>query len=456
MFRVMSRVVAAAAVCVLAAACSPDAPTAPMDSPDLAAALAPGTYGLIVSVLDPSQNPVTGVYVTVTNVQSGDYVLGRTGVLGRADFRLAAGDYIVHARNLSDPGPIVPPFPQPLVIAPLPDNVRLISTGPTQGQNFLGVIYDPGASSGWVPLDPQNYSRLTVSPALTFSGPSFSKQITLGFINGGNLACNFIDSNGGPLSLPSTENVFVILPLAGAGPVPPLPSFASNLTLARGILLGVTTAPAGSTGCQFGGFSTGGPFTAVIETNPVDIGGNGQPFIFVGSVPPGGTQVNMVAEPQRANIGYLIDPLGDNAGAEDIDLTTHGWEFIGGAPTDNFVVASRFHGTGDYLLDARWTNPNGGGPVEFTLRAHCDATSCVKTLVEPASMANAASVGGSVFQDAQGVGGTLIFTVNIPGVNDLVFRVLGGRPPRSDFAPDSGFQQSTKAGTGNTWVVPGD
>ncbi len=239
--------------CVLAltatlAACSQErGPSSPQFSP--AASLSPGTHKVVVTVLDPDQNPVPGAVVTAANVATGEYDVEQAGPLGLADFELPDGSYLLHARNLKDPGPILPGLEQPLVLAPLPEGSPLINTSGTQGVNNLGVLYDPSAATGWVPLDPPNYSRLVVNPGLVLSGPPDTHNITLQFIRGGALDCNFLDAAGHTLTLPSTENVFIILPLTG--PVPPLPSWASAYAnLPRGILLGVTTAPAGATSCH--------------------------------------------------------------------------------------------------------------------------------------------------------------------------------------------------------------
>jgi hypothetical protein len=424
---------------------------APLDGP--IAALAPGMHGVNVTVRDPAQQPVGGILVTVTNVATGDYFIEFTGPAGSADFELPDGSYLVHARNLADAGPLLN-FPKPLVLAPLPPNAGLINTTPTQGANNLGVLYDPTAQNGWVPLDPNSYSRLSASPALVLAGPSASHQINLQFAPGALLDCTFYDANGAPLALPQTKNVFIILP-HGSGPLPPLPSFAAGLNLPRGILLGVTTAPAGATSCALGGFSIGAGFTAVVETSAFDVAGDKQQ-VLVGSVTPSGqgtASVQLFAEPRRSNIGYLLDPFGDGLSREDLGLTTFGWEAAGTTPTDDFVTVTRFQGAGDYLINVTYTAP---APGDITVRARCDENGCVRTAVEPVSMAGAVSVTGAVFVNNDRVSGILQFRLRLPGVTTLNFKMLGARPPRSDFSPDTGFQPATKSGTGNTWVIPGD
>jgi hypothetical protein len=81
------------------------------------------------------------------------------------------------------------------------------------------------------------------------------------------LSCVFVDAAGNPVVLPTTENVYAILP-HGSGPLPPVPSFAAGVNLPRGILLGVTTAPAGATGCMLNGFAAGPGVTAILGTRP--------------------------------------------------------------------------------------------------------------------------------------------------------------------------------------------
>jgi hypothetical protein len=440
---VRSKVALATLGFAVVAACSRDAAEPPQLEPP-AAALAPGQHGLLVSVADPAQNPAAGVLVTVTNVASGEFLVGFTGPRGKADFKVNGGSYLVHARNLADAGPVLNPFPVPLVTAPLPDGAGLISTGATQGLNRLGVLYDPAAANTSVPLDPANYSRLTATPPLVFSGASTRQSIALQFATGGALDCTFLDGTGAPITLPTTENVFVILP-HGTGPLPPIPSYAAGLTLPRGILLGVTTAPAGSSGCALQGL---GGVAAVVETNTV-----ANNTVFVGQAPAGGGQVQLVQEPRRSQIGYLLDPFGDNTGSEDIGLTTYGWTLGPVSITDDFVVSTRFRGAGDYLVQLNWTSPT---PAEVVVRMHCDATGCVQTLVEPDNMAGSVSSLGTVFLNGDILTGNIQVTFTIPGVTNLTVQVLGGRPPRSDLAPDSGSQPVTKTGTGNTWLIPGD
>jgi hypothetical protein len=442
-------IITAGLLLATAAGCAPDA-TNPQTELELSAALAPGEHGLLVQVLDPAQAPVQGVLVTVTNTVTGDFQIGRTGRRGKADFRLPTGSYLVHARNLGDAGPEVPPFPQSLVVAPLPEGLPPISTAPTQGLNRLAVLYDPSAASGWVPLDPDNYSRLTANPALVLSGPSTVHSFVLQFVTGSPLSCDFVDSAGNPITLPGTENVFAILP-HGSGPLPPLPSYATGVTLPRGILLGVTTAPAGATGCVLDGFAAGPGVTAILETNTVVL--NGEEQVLVGAVPPQGSTagVQLVAEPRRGTIEYLFDDFGDATGSEDVGLVTYGWALN----SDDFVVGARFRGDGDYLINAIWTDPTSGANVNAWIRAFCDASGCEKTLVEPSALYDEASVTGSVQTGSAGTEGTLLFKFVVPGANDLQFRVLGGRPPRSDLAPDQGFQNAVRGGTGNTWLIPG-
>ena len=431
------------------AGCVPDT-TTPATEMELSAALAPGEHGVVVSVLDPAQAPAPGVLVTMTNTVTGDFEISRTGPLGRADFHVPAGSYLVHARNLSDAGPAVPPFPQSLVVAPLPDALPPISTTPTQGLNRLAILYDPSATTGWVPLDPANYSRLTANPALVLSGPSAVHSLVIQFVTGTTLSCDFVDAAGNPVVLPTTENVYAILP-HGSGPLPPVPSFAAGVNLPRGILLGVTTAPAGATGCVLNGFAAGPGVTAILETNPVQLGG--QDHVLIGAVPPQGssTGVPLVAEPRRDRIDYLIDDFGDATGAQDLGLVTYGWALN----SDNFVVGARFQGEGDYLLNAIWVNPSTNATVDFWIRASCNASGCTKTLVEPWQMYDDATVTGSVSAGPGGTEGTVLFTIVVPGAAELQFRVFGGRPPRSDVAPDQGLQTAVRGGTGNTWLIPG-
>ena len=449
--RVLTTVVLTAVMVAFPACTTETDDGLPLDA--FAAARTPGWHGLLVSVLDPAGQPAGGVLVTATNVATGEYVMALTGPKGKADFDLAPGGYLVHARNLGDAGPILSPFPKPLVTAPLPPEARLIATGATQGLNQLGVLYDAQAPNTSVPLDPLNYSRLTASPALVLAGPSSDVQLSLRFLTGANLDCTFFDANGSPVALPLTRNVYVILPHAN-GPLPPLPSFATGLNLPRGILLGVTTAPANATSCALGGFPLGSGYTAVIESTQFDVGD--QANLLLGSLEPDGDpdpMVRMTSEPRRSGIGYLIDPLGDASGKQDIGLTSFGWRMTGNTVSDDFVADARFVGEGDYMLELTWSAP---APGQVFIRAHCNQTGCVRHAVEPASMLGATSVTGATFVDAEIVSGTVQYTVKLPGVTHVQFRILASRPPRSDLAPDVGFRPAAKTGTGNTWLIPGD
>jgi hypothetical protein len=437
---------ATVAISLVMSACARDASEpSTLESP--AAALAPGTHGLVVRVRDAQSNPAGGILVTATNISTGAFDLSFTGPKGVADFNLPAGNYLVHARNLADAGPSINPFPQPLVIAPLPQNAALISTGATQGINREGVLYDPAAANTSVPLDPANYSRLTANPPLVLSGPSSTHSVSIQFGAGSVLDCTFIGPNGQPLTLPTTENVFVILP-HGTGPLPPLPPYAIGQTLPRGILLGVTTAPAGASSCALAGF---GGAAAIVETNPVPIGNTNQ--VLVGQTGAPGTVVPLVAEPIRSQIGYLLDPTGDNTGREDIGLSTFGWEMGPTSITDNFVVATRFRGAGNYLVELQWSQPT---PSEFTAIVRCDDTGCRLTGVEPAAWAGQVRISAAVQTAGDFPSGTIQFAFTIPGVNALTFRVFGGGIPRSDISPNTGSQSAVKTGTGNTWLIPGD
>jgi hypothetical protein len=199
------------------------------------------------------------------------------------------------------------------------------------------------------------------------------------------------------------------------------------------------------------GFAAGPGVTAILETNSVQLGGQDQ--VLIGAVLPQGssTGVQLVAEPRRERIDYLIDDIGDATGAQELGLVTYGWALN----SDDFVVGARFQGEGDYLLNAIWVNPSTNATVDFWIRARCTATGCTKTLVEPWHMYGDVTVTGAVSAGPGGTEGTVLFTVVVPGAAELQFRVFGGRPPRSDVAPDQGLQTAVRGGTGNTWLIPG-
>src|SRR5688572_4201877 len=150
--------------------------------------------------------PVPGVLVTVTNTQTGSYNLAFTGDGGVATFSLKNGSYLLHARNLSDAGPVVPGVGElKLAIAPLPEGQRLLNTAATQGVNHVSALYTPNGS---VPMTPQNYSALSQQPPLVLSGPGTTHDITISFLAGATVTCNLLDAAANAVQLPAAENMF--------------------------------------------------------------------------------------------------------------------------------------------------------------------------------------------------------------------------------------------------------
>ena len=410
-------------------------------------------HRVAVNVTDATAVPVPGIVVTATDVNTGEYFLALTSAAGQAILELPDGSYVVHARNLQSAGPAVP---RPLSIAPFPDNAGLLPTSATQNANRLAVLWDPNAPGGSVPLDPANYSRLTLSPPLILSGPPSNPTINLQFLAGATLNCSFYQSNGEPLRLPSTENVFVVLP-HGSGPLPPVPADLSGFNFPRAILLGVTTVPSGQSACALAGFSQGG-IGAVIETNAVMIGSAAN--VFVGLVPPASGPTNamipLIAQPQLATTNYLLDDFGDAGGVEDIGLITSGWSLIAGVTSNNFLVTTRFRGLGVYTVDLRWVDPRTGLKTRLRVAVTCALNGCKLTSVSPSNLTELVSTTGTIVS-AQLAEGAITWTIRLPGVTVVEFNVYGGIPPLSDVAPNTGAAVAKKDdGGGNSWIIPGD
>jgi hypothetical protein len=361
----------------------------------------------------------------------------------------------VHARNLGDIGPAVP---EPLAIAPLPESAGLLATSATQEFNRLAVLWDPTAATGSVPLDPDNYSRLTVSPPLILSGASSLRTIELRFLPGASLDCSFLDATGNSILMPTTENVFVILP-HGPGPIPPLPPSLADSDLPRGILLGVVTVPSGQSTCVLQGFTQGNEVGAVIETNVVPV--NDGNMVFVGLVPPADVATNagvtLLAEPQRSSTSYLLDPIGDRKGDEEIELVTYGWSFVNQTVGDNFLVTARFQEIGRYTLEVRWTDPLNGSSRVLRAIVRCRTAGCALVEVVPSSLAGFVSLAGATLSGGGALRGSLTWHVALPGVDVIEFLLEAGGRNISDAAPDAGTIQARKTNNGgNTWIVPGD
>ncbi len=442
----------AVVIALLAAACDGGLFEEPIAGPQ---ALLQATFHRVqVDVTNPNAQPAPNIVVTATNVGTGDYTLALTNASGRAVLEIPDGSYLVHARNLQSAGPAVP---RPLSIAPLPNSAGLLPTSGTQSVNRLGVLWDPNAPGGVVPLDPANYSRLTVSPPLVLGGAPSSPLIGLQFLAGTSLNCTFFDGNGRPINLPTTENIFVVLP-HGAGPLPPVPAFLAGFNFPRGILLGVATVPAGQRACSLAGFNQG-PTGAVLETNTVPIGG--QSNVFVGLVPPAGgptpANIPLIAGPQLASTNYLLDPTGDARGPEDLGLITSGWTLLeGGGATDDFHVMARFRGLGSYMLDLRFLHPENGQKLRIRATVLCNIERCALSNVSPSHLAGLVSARGVIVGRPQG-DGAVFWTVRLPGVSFVEFNILAGANPLSDVAPNTGAVAVHKDdGSGNSWIIPGD
>ena len=442
-----------AAATVLLAACS-EIPHDPV-TPQFDGLTSP--HHVIVTVT--GSGAVPGVLVTATNTQTGDYLLALTDANGRVVFFLPNGPYLFHARNLSDAGPALPQYGGlQLAVAPLPEGAPILNTAATQGVNHASALYTPNGS---IPLTPENYSAVSQAPYV-LSGPGTVHTLTISFLPGATVTCNLIDAQANPIQLAAPENLFVILPVATGLLMPPVPLALQGLGLQRGLLTGATTVAAGSNLCNVAGITTTPLGGAVIESNSVPINGEEKVFINAfdvsSSQAAGGATIQtvMVAEPRRSFTHYITDPFGDNPGTTDVGLVTGGWTIQNGVETDEFVVAARYRGHGQYILEISF---NAGSGIEtHQIRATCSEREPLCRLnsggprLPDGFLINVEGASSVVEGRAEG---TVIWRVYMPGVSEVTVRVFTGQPGKYDIAPN-GPQPTRmkKGGNGNTWIIP--
>jgi hypothetical protein len=403
--------------------------------------------------------PVPGVLVTATNTESGEYVMSLTDHQGVATLLLPNGNYLLHARNIGDAGPTVTQAGGlQLALAPVPDGYRTLNTTSTQNVNHASVLY---TQTGSVPLTPQNYSAFTAAPQLILTGTPTTHALGLHFDPGASIDCSLVDENGNPIVSPTDENVFIVAPMPpSTGPLPPLPPQLASLGLPRGLLTSASTIPAGSTSCNVAGVAATAPGGTIIETNTVKVNGEDKVFVSTVEVSPSQASTGAVvpsvimAEPRRSFTHYLNDVYGDSPVNTDLGLVTGGWTFQDNAVTNEFVVAARFRGHGEYTLQLSYTNSTGAHT--YQIRANCSSDKC-KLNPSGSDLPNGLlnSVTGTSAKHGDG-NGTVMWRLNLPDVSEVDISVFTGVPGRYDTAPDNGTPiRMHKKGSGNTWVIPG-
>jgi hypothetical protein len=447
-----------AAMTLLIAGCS-EVPLEPGPSSAQRAVISSTLHQVNVTV--SGSGVVPGVLVTATNTATGDYLLAFTDANGVATFSLGDGPYLFHARNLTDAGPAFPELGNlQLALAPLPDGLPLLNTT-TQGVNHMSALY---TAAGSIPLTASNYSSLTQAPPVVLF-PSLVPQVrnlNIAFGAGATVACNLVDTSGNPVYVDAPENVFMILPVAAGLPMPPVPQPLQGLGLPRGILTTAGTVATGSNTCSLAGIGATPPAGAIVETNAVPL--FGKDYVFINAVPVSTTQAGqgetvptlMVAEPRRSFTHYVPEPFGDNPGTTDLGLVTGGWLIENGAPTDEFVVAARFRGLGQYILEIRYNN--GSGLQTHQIRATCSERDRVCRLNSGGPRLPDGLVisveGTHTFLDGHATG-TVIWRLYLPGVTEVDVLVFTGQPGKYDTAPDgSQPTRMKKGGNGNTWIIP--
>ncbi|MGH7482049.1 MAG: carboxypeptidase-like regulatory domain-containing protein [Longimicrobiales bacterium] len=390
--------------------------------------------------------PVPGIVVTVTNVNSGTYDLALSNSAGVARFSVPDGRYLAHARNLEDTGPANAAVPLPLSLAPLPDGEQPLSTGTAERQNRIGVLYDD-QSPNPVELTPQNYDRLTRSPRIRLSGAPSTTNITLDMPTGATIRCELLDPNGQPVTAAAAENVMLIFAHPASSHLPPLPPPLATFPLKRAILHGAATIPGRSSTCSLAGVPATNGFNAVLQTNRVTDAASGTQYIFTAGVnvtqqnaTDGDTlPIRMTAQPPRVAIRYLVDPPGDAGGGADLGIVTYGWE----EREDRFTVAAHFSPAGGATLTVH--SFTAGRRSEVQARIDCSRGPCRP---DPTQTDQVLSYG---FADPSGA--TAVWRVALPGADSVQFRVEAGR----DVAPDMDFATSSReTPPGNTWLIPGD
>lgn len=404
---------------------------------------------------------VPSILVTLANVATGEYEIRPTDDQGRVSYCVEDGGYLLHARNLSDPGPAVP---LPLALAPLPDDAGLLTTAATEAENRVGVLYTPGAPFNSAPLVPSNYQAQVANPPIVVTGrPRADLELSLRFLEGESVSCSLVGSGGDLLGAGQgiDTNVFLVLPHGAGANLPPLPAAAVETGLdgyPRAILHGVTTRRTSTGGCSLSGVPAGLSLRAVLEANGTDETGRKVTFLqtLEGSRTPG--QALLYPEPRRAFTGYLDEPLGDAPGTTDLGFVTYGWNATAtGDVAEEFSVAARFEGLGQYRLELRWLE--GGDPGStFQVTAECNQNHGCKLLPGQSDLGPPqAQVEGLTRNDEGTSSGIVLWSVKRPhaGVTGIEVRLNAGQPGALDLAPDDGgwLRMDRDGGSGNTWVV---
>lgn len=398
---------------------------------------------------------VSGVTVTVTDVDSGAFFVECTDQEGVATIDVPEGNYLVHVRNLSICDP------DDLTIWPERDESRVFETSGTQDATRVGVLYDV-ANNGSFTLNAGNYKEAVRVPlTLTQAGPS---QIALEFERpGATSSCRLLNETGDVFTLADTEHIYYVITWADETGLPPAPADLPDLP--RGIGSALATLGAGdqSDVCSVSGLPAG---NYVIETNAVQVDGVERVFrqaftVSEGDASSGATVPTTLApQPPLAATGYLFDPIDEVGGLTDIgELVAYGWSEVDGRTTDTFAVSAGFVGstapTGESLtLELSYTDPQSGQTVQLQSMAFCT--------VQPDGRYSCASGGvgqdpftvtGTGVRDADGATGTVVWTIDLPGVDSVQFRVFS----EVDAAPESGLQTATKPSDdgGNSFLIIG-
>jgi hypothetical protein len=388
--------------------------------------------------------PASGVLVTVTNVDSGNYYLELTDNDGGASFSVPDGSYLAHARNLEDTGGTSPAVPLPLSLAPLPDGESPLRTDQAEAENRVGVLYN-GPDSPAAVLRPREYSSLTTDPEIVLTDPPSTTAITLDMPTGATIECTLLDQDDNEVTAAEAENAMLIFAHPAGAHLPRLPPELVGITLGRAILHGAATIPAGTSTCSLAGVPATNGF-AVLQTNRVTDAQTGTEYVFAGDVrvpanipgPP--VPVRMLGEPPRVAIRYLVDAPDDAGSGPDLGLITYGWE----EDEEHFTVAARFSPAGTVTLSVQsFTAGQRSDSLSATI--HCDEGPCRTDQTQTEQVRS--------YGFASSTGATAVWRVSLPDADSVRFQVEA----EDDVAPDTDSATSSReTPPGNTWLIPGD
>lgn len=421
---------------------------------------APADNTLAMTVLDPDGiTPASNATVTLTDVNTGSFLVECSDANGLASFTVPDGSYIVHARNLEI---CTNSF---LRVWPEPSGV-IHNTANTEAQNRVGVILRSGNS---VTLTPDNYKQAVAQPLVLSGGVNV--PVTLQFQLGATLSCQLLDGGGSAFTLVDDEQIYNVLPFDDESGLPPVGN-PNGFPRGIGVALATIFATEQSTDCSVSGMPAG---NYVLETNTVIVNNEPQVFREPYSVTEEEAQsgetvvVEPEAQEQLALSNYLVDPIGDAQGPTDLGSAVWGWTLTSTGVSDEVVINSGFVRRGDtgssrFKLQVRYARDDAS-VVDLVAEADCQFTGgvygCVLRSGAPAeiSVTGKARIGGGRTR------GTLTWRVDLsaddPAIVQIRLSTINGNSTNdADAAPNQGFDSAPNPDTdpagGNTFMIKGD